>query len=71
MKIALLLLAIPFVTASIESPTEIGDDAADVSEHLLDADVEGPLAFVLADLDRRNRVQPAYCYGTTDFNCYR
>ena len=68
MKIALLLLAIPFVTASIESPTEIGGDA-DISEHLLVADVEGP--FVLADLDRHNRVQPGYCYGKKDFNCYR
>jgi hypothetical protein len=41
---------------------------ADSSEDVLD-EAEGP--FVLADLDRRNRNQPGYCYGRTDYTCYR
>ncbi len=40
----------------------------DSSEELLD-EAEGP--FVLADLDRRNRNQPGYCYGRTNYDCYR
>ena len=40
----------------------------DSPEDVLD-EVEGP--FVLADLGRRNRNQPGYCYGRTNYDCYR
>ena len=44
------------------------DTVPESSEDLLDA-AEGPV--ILADLDRRNRDQPGYCYGRTDYVCYR
>ncbi len=40
----------------------------DSPEDLLN-DVDGPI--VLADLDRRNRNQPGYCYGRVNYDCYR
>ncbi len=40
----------------------------DSPEDVLD-EVEGP--FVLVDLGRRNRNQPGYCYGRTNYDCYR
>lgn len=44
-------------------------DAEDDSPEDLLNDVDGPI--VLADLDRRNRNQPGYCYGRVNYDCYR
>ncbi len=60
MKLPFLLFVIPFVAA---------DDSVDERGAVLD---EGQVV-VLADLDRRTDVQPAYCYSPTpaNYNCYR
>jgi hypothetical protein len=66
MKTSFLFLVLPFVAAVSDSAKELSENLV---VDLLDATGEGPL--VLADLEGRNRVQPAYCYGTKNFNCYR
>jgi hypothetical protein len=60
MKLSFLLFVIPFVAAG---------DSMDKSGALLDESQ----VVVLADLDRRSSVQPAYCYSPTpaNYNCYR
>ena len=66
MQLSFLFLVLPFVSAVSDLADERSENLA---LDLLDSAGEGP--FVLADLDGRNRVQPAYCYGTKNFNCYR
>lgn len=66
MKLSFLFTILPFVAAAYDSVNERGDNLV---VDLLGAANEGPL--VLADLDRRNDDQPAYCRGTKNFNCYR
>lgn len=71
MKLSFLLFVIPFA-AAVEIADERG--AAPEAEEYLMVDSlgvgnDGP--FVLADLEGRNLVQPKYCYGTKNFNCYR
>jgi hypothetical protein len=61
-----LFLVLPFVAAVSDSVDERSENLA---VDLLDAAGEEPL--VLADLEGRNRVQPAYCRGAPNFNCYR
>jgi len=77
MKISFLLLVLPFVAAATDSVDDhhrdnLVVDVLDANDeddrHRIDA-ADGP--FVLADLDRRTRNQPGYCYGRQDYNCYR
>ena len=73
MKISFLFLVIPIV-AGVDVDVDTADERGATPVDNRDVDLIGATdnrPFVLAGLDRRTDLQPDYCYGTQNFNCYR